>query len=51
MKHGLVPAAPLEEVDTTYDRLIEMSIVTNNSLVTTEDLQEFGEILQSDIPF
>lgn len=52
MKHGLVPAEPLEKADTTYDRLIEMSIVTNNSMVTAEDMQEFGEILQSkDVPF
>lgn len=61
LKHGLTPAPPLQDPDDIYDRYIEMSIVTGNSLVTAEDMQEFSEILNeaeeevvtvgSDIPF
>ncbi len=59
LKQGLVTTPPLPEPDTTYDRFIEMSIVTGDSLATAEDLQEFSEFMStdeemsvdSDIPF
>ena len=50
---------PLPDPDDTYDRFIEMSIVTGDSLVTAEDMQEFSDYIGSnedgaagsDIPF
>ena len=61
LKNGITPAPPLHDPDDIYDRYIEMSIVTDDSLMTAEDLQEFSEIMNenedevvtvgSDIPF
>ena len=61
LKNGITPAPPLQDPDDIYDRYIEMSIVTSDSLVTAEDVQDFSEILNenedevvavgSDIPF
>ena len=59
LKQDIIPAPPLQEPDDIYDRYIEMSVVTGDSLVTADDLQEFSEIMDdheeiavgSDIPF
>lgn len=53
LTQGLHPMPPLPEPDNTYDRYIEMAIVTGNSLLTAEDMQEFSEIVEEDstVPF
>lgn len=49
----IVTPPVLPEPDTTYDRYIEMSIVTGDALMTAEDMQEFSDFLDEDaqIPF
>lgn len=59
IKQGFVNEPQLHQLDTDYDRYIEMSIVTGDSLLTAADAQEFGEIIDtgdelpigSDVPF
>lgn len=48
LKRGVTPTPPLPDPDDTYDRFIEMSIVTGDSLVTAEDMQEFSDYIGSD---